>query len=169
MAKILFSLSLLAFLSGCSTRSFDTSGPITEHRFIPQEDFLRISEYFTGREPLTDRVYIRTMPEDRGGYYWILPVRSKMVAQQPLLIALSVQVPGDPAIRKFNLRPDRQLTKKQTLWIGLTGSDWPDPDLPPVAWQLSILSEDGTAIETRESFLWTSHPEEVGENVDATQ
>jgi len=152
-------LLLLVLFTGCANHHFETSEPTTENRYIAREDFLRISEYFTGREPQTDRVFIRSVPEKRAGYYWILPVDQTIVEQQPIRIELWVQRPGSPEIIEFRLLPQRNLDRSQTLWIGLTGEDWPNEDLAPVAWKLSLLSSEGREILSRQSYLW---PEESG-------
>ncbi len=149
---------LLSLLWGCSTHSFDTEGPITENRFIPEEDFLRISEYFTGREPETDRIYVRTDPEARGGYYWIFPITAEMEEADIARVDLWVQIPGNPQVRRFRLTPERIPRQGQSLWVGLTGVDWPGIKFGPVAWKISILSAAGEPVETRTSYLWTENP-----------
>ncbi|MGE9291127.1 MAG: hypothetical protein ACQKBT_09065, partial [Puniceicoccales bacterium] len=136
--RIIGKLFLLAFLTGCTSHSTHSSGPLTEHRYIPAKDFLRISEYFTGQEPQTDRIYVRTDPESRGGYFWIFPISDEMSARNIGEILLSVQIPGDPEVQRFTLTPDRPASTGATLWIGLTGHDWPGIQFGPVAWHLTI-------------------------------
>ncbi|MBC2602192.1 hypothetical protein [Puniceicoccus vermicola] len=162
---------LLALLTACSTPTTQTSGPATEHRYIPEEDFFRISEYFTGQEPETDRIYVRTDPEVRGGYFWILPITKEMSQRDIGEIHLSVQIPGDPEMKEFTLEPERSASSGATLWIGLTGLDWPGIQFGPVAWNLQILDPEGKVLEERESYLWSvdSPPAATGTQTPANE
>ncbi|MEJ1973342.1 MAG: hypothetical protein WDM96_13040 [Lacunisphaera sp.] len=38
--------------------------------------------------------------------------------------------------------------------IGLTGADWPDAKLHPVAWKLQFLAADGHELASEVSYLW---------------
>ena len=38
--------------------------------------------------------------------------------------------------------------------IGLTGLDWPDAKLRPVAWKLQFLADDGHVLASEASYLW---------------
>lgn len=157
--RIIGKLLLLLLLAGCSTNQVDPARLPTENRYIPEEDFLRISEYFTGREPQTDRVPLRSNPDARGGYYWILPVDASLVEAQPIRIDLWVHRPGSPETLSFTLRPERTLDTDQTLWIGLTGEDWPNEELGPIAWKIEVTSPEEKTLLVRRSFLW---PEDSG-------
>jgi len=147
---ILFLLYILV-LSGCQTipKSNDASG--VEHRYVPREDLVRISEYFTRREHPGNRIYLRSDPETREGYYWIVAIPEKMRNAVGRTV-LEVQVPGDPATRTYDFPVPP--SGGSTVWAGLTGADWPSPKARPVAWRFSLLDEDGKILFERESFLW---------------
>jgi hypothetical protein len=38
--------------------------------------------------------------------------------------------------------------------LGLTGPDWPDPKINPVAWRLTLLEADGRVLGMERSYLW---------------
>lgn len=40
------------------------------------------------------------------------------------------------------------------LYLGLTGSDWPDEDIRPLAWHIELLDDKGTVLTEWKSFLW---------------
>jgi hypothetical protein len=40
------------------------------------------------------------------------------------------------------------------LNLGLTGPDWPDLKVNPVAWKLDILTADGKRLASEKSYLW---------------
>lgn len=156
--RIIGKILLLVLLGGCSSGPKQPTGPLTENRYIRAEDFSRISEFFTGKEPETDRIFVRSDPENRGGYYWIFPIHEEFAKLGVGEILLSVQVPGNPEIREFALTSSRPMDSGTTLWVGLTGEDWPDAELRPIAWQIRILSPDGNILVQRESYLWQSTP-----------
>jgi hypothetical protein len=41
------------------------------------------------------------------------------------------------------------------VFVGLTGEDWKDPLLKPLAWRISLLSKKGVTLGQRQSFLWS--------------
>lgn len=39
-------------------------------------------------------------------------------------------------------------------YFGITGSDWPNPEVNPLAWKVSIKDFEGSLIAEKQSFLW---------------
>ncbi|MEM0965734.1 MAG: hypothetical protein AAGJ81_06270 [Verrucomicrobiota bacterium] len=137
----------------CSSRKNDVSKQLVEQRYSTEEDFTRISEFFTGREPVGGRVYLRTSPDSREGYYWIVP--SEDLPDQPSVAKLTVQLPGSPEWIHYEFPISEAERERSVFWLGITGEDWPGRKFHPIAWQLSFQSEEGTVLYSRDSFLWT--------------
>ena len=156
--QIFGKLFLLLILAACCGHPKDPKHLLTENRYIPEEDFLRISEYFTGREPKTDRILLRSQDDSRGGYYWIFGIEGKLEENEIAEVVLEVQIPGSPETESFIFSVDQSLTDSNTLWIGLTGTDWPGPKFRPVAWRILFLSPQDEEILLRESYLWDLTP-----------
>jgi hypothetical protein len=44
--------------------------------------------------------------------------------------------------------------RSKVFQLGLTGPDWPDSEINPVAWKLELRSADGQVLASAQSFLW---------------
>jgi len=114
--------------------------------------FKRISEYFTGVENTGGEVVLRTHPEKRGGYYFLVRL-THAGAPQAVKFILTLITP-DSAVSKVFTFPATVPDGKTVFNLGLTGADWTNPKLNPVAWKLDITDESGRAIAKEKSFLW---------------
>lgn len=113
--------------------------------------FKRISEYFSGKENTGGQLILRTDPEQRSGYYFQLRINSTAAVDAKLV--LQVITPDTATPRTFNFTTT--LTGPKTMLnLGLTGVDWPDLKINPVAWRLGILSADGKLLASESSYLW---------------
>ena len=114
--------------------------------------FKRIAEYFDGQEHSGGEIVLRTNSGDRGGYYFLTrianpgaPVGAKLVLQ--------VVMPGTAAPRSFTF-PTSLSSGSVVFNLGLTGADWPDKRVHPVAWKLDVVTSDGQMLTTEQSYLW---------------
>jgi len=158
--RILFSALLCLFLVACASTPKDealTSVDILEikPRYIDGATFVRIGEFLTGKENTGDRVIIRSKPEDRSGYYFTL-VLDESVRRLPqgTVIVGEFYVPGQtqPISINFKMPPNRPKTHE--VFVGLTGSDWPDQEAVPGAWRFTIKDPNGKELGSEKSFLW---------------
>lgn len=140
---------------GCLSVPDDRAEVLPENRYVEKADFQRIGEYFTGEEVAGSRVYLRSDPGRRAGWYWIIPAGDVPSEGGVGKAVVEVQIPGSPAVETFSFRIDQPVPGKAVFWIGLTGGDWPDPELRPVAWRIGLFSPAGDGIYSRESFLWS--------------
>lgn len=114
--------------------------------------FKRISEYFTGRESTGGQIVLRSTPDNREGYYFLIrlknegaPLEAKFVFQvistvstNPVEFAFATTIPAESSV--FNL--------------GLTGPHWPGKETNAIAWKLDILDGNGRVLATDQSYLW---------------
>ena len=115
--------------------------------------FESISEYFTGREAHSGRVVLRTHADQRAGYYYLVRVANSGPAQSAIKFSLAVITPTSADTKTYSF--PATLGAGQTVFeLGLTGGDWPDAKLRPVAWKLELLASDGAVLATAKSFLW---------------
>ena len=114
--------------------------------------FKRISEYFTGRENTGGEAMIRTHPDQRAGYYFLVRVTNPGA---PLTVKFNLQLilPSNTKLQTFTFPADFR-TGDTVLNLGLTGEDWPNPKANPVAWKLDILGPDGHVLASEKSYLW---------------
>ena len=123
------------------------------------ESFDRISEYFNGQENTGGQTFLRTQPADRAGYYFFVRTKNRAAPVEAASVVVSVITPDSPHPKVFANFPATALPKGGHVFqIGLTGADWPDAQLQPVAWQLRFLAADGTELLRHQSFLWSQPP-----------
>lgn len=116
------------------------------------DSFKRISEYFTNRENTGGETVLRSHPDQRAGYYFLVRAANPGT---PLAVRLSVQMvaPTDAKPRTYDFAAELK-SGQNVLNLGLTGPDWPDAKANPVAWKLSLLAADGRLLASEESYLW---------------
>lgn len=115
--------------------------------------FKRIAEYFTGREHTGGEVLLRTYPEQRAGYYFLLRV-ADAGGPRDIRVRLTVFAPG-AAEPRTHVLPARLTGNSTVLNLGLTGPDWPDPKANPVAWKVEVLdAADEAVLAAATSYLW---------------
>ncbi len=121
--------------------------------------FKRISEYFTGRENTGGQLVLRTHPEERAGYYFLVRFAGATAGAE-VQVRLTVIRPTKPdgVVHTFQAR---LAGESPVLNLGLTGSDWPDQEADAVAWKLDVLSADGAQVlATATSYLWDKPKEQ---------
>lgn len=136
-----------------------TSVPINYASFYwkDEEDFKRISEYFTDEENPGSNITVRSNPESRSGLYMILNLESGNVIPAGSVAELRYFHPKKSGIQtcRWTL-PEFRAASGRELRLGLTGGDW-ERSLSrkrPSAWQISATAPDGTLLFRRDSYLW---------------
>lgn len=114
--------------------------------------FKRISEYFDDKENTGGETVLRTHPDQRAGYYFLVRVDNPGAALDAKFV-LHVILPSTstPHTYTFNARLP---TGRTVLDLGLTGPDWPDRKLNAVAWQLEVRDPDDKVLSSEKSYLW---------------
>jgi len=114
--------------------------------------FKRISEYFSGKENTGGQLILRTHPDQRSGYYFLLRINHTGAASNTQAV-LQVITPDTATPRIFKF-PTSLTDGKTLLNLGLTGADWPDLKINPVAWRLELLDAEGKLLAAQNSYLW---------------
>jgi len=148
-------------LAGCSTprKSAEPSFKIVEiiPRYIETQEFMRISEYMTGRENPGRRVIIRTNPRQRDGYYFVLVLNRNVRKLPPdayIQGELYTSKSLDLQTRRFDL--PSTLPNTREIFIGLTGDDWPrGEDDKPSAWRFTLKNSKEEILAQKKSYLWS--------------
>jgi hypothetical protein len=118
------------------------------------ESFERISEYFGKDEDAPNQLILRTRPDTRPGYYFLVRVKNSAAALADAKIELQVITPFAPEPKTYNFSCSLP-AGSHALNLGLTGTDWPgQPKDEVVAWQLRVLSSSGTELVKAQSYLW---------------
>jgi hypothetical protein len=117
------------------------------------ESFERISEYFNGEENTGREVVLRTHPEERAGFYFLVRVANPGDLLSNARFVLNVISPASPD-PKETVFPVEVPRRSKVFQLGLTGPDWTNSEIHPVAWKLELRSADGQVLASAQSFLW---------------
>ncbi|HTB63347.1 MAG TPA: hypothetical protein VK737_07130 [Opitutales bacterium] len=162
-----WALAMLAMLAACTTPRSATSGPpgvstegvaIThvDHRFMVEDDFKRISEYFTGVENTSGRVIERTDPKNRTGYYFIVALEWHPHTTLPTGTRAELDYVREdtPDVHHAQFTFSQDAGTWHEILLGLTGADWPDKNTKLVAWKVTLKDATGSVLASYQSFLW---------------
>lgn len=155
-----FLLGLLCLLcaSCASTRKQALNSVTIEEikpRLIEEQQFMRVSEYMTGKEYTGDRLILRTTPEARTGYYFTIVLDEstrRLPAGTVIVGEFYTQKSLDLQEYTFTLPAKRPKTKE--IFVGLTGEQWPEGTTTPAAWRFTIKDANGAVLATDKSYLW---------------
>lgn len=151
MRSALLTLILAAFVSIASAAEVEFLRVWPGWR--EADSFDRISEYLGRGENTGGHLVLRTQPEVRAGYYFL--VRIKCAAAIPAAnFTVSVVRPDTPEAKTH--RFSTVLPAKETVvQLGLTGTDWPaGAKANPVAYRIVLTAADGRVLGEHQSFLW---------------
>ncbi|NBB80249.1 MAG: hypothetical protein GVY36_12540 [Verrucomicrobia bacterium] len=125
-------------------------------RYIDAEQLTRVSEYFTGQENTGNRVFLRTSPEAKSGYYFTLILDEK-VRRLPkgTTIIGEFYAPEEVDLQRYTFTLPNRRPKTKEIFVGLTGDDWPGADAIPAAWRFTIKGPNGNTLGESQSFLWS--------------
>jgi hypothetical protein len=118
------------------------------------DPYMRISEYFNGRVNMGGRIILRTHPEARAGFYFLVRVKTDLALVSGVRFVVQMILPSSPLPKTFIFPTDLPAHGK-VYELGLTGIDWPGKKIYPVAWKLDLLGADGQLLSTQQSFLWS--------------
>lgn len=147
---ITFFSVLLSAVSPLSAVSIKEGYP----RHMETGDFVRLSEYFTGKEASGNRTIRRSQPDHREGEYFVLEL-DQATGQLPAgtQAVLEVIPSNSKESRSYSYTIDPNEASGSILYLGITGTDWESPEIQPVAWKAELIS-NGTTLASWKSFLW---------------
>ena len=124
--------------------------------FFTVKDFKRIPEFFTGREFSGWKVYCRSNPKVRDGFYFVVKVGGK---KQKLPISshwiVDWVTSADPMVKTQKVSISNLKLFGKEVFVGLTGDHWSDRSLKPLAWRLRLIDDQGITLGSSQSFLWS--------------
>lgn len=137
--------------------AFAQAGPLTiKHVYIGWREaasFKRISEYFSGQENTHGEAMLRTHPDQRGGFYFLVRVSNPGPARA-IKVALHVITSGNARPTDYHFSTELKAGGETVLNLGLTGEDWTDSKGNPVAWKLDLTAGEGQLLASETSYLW---------------
>lgn len=149
------SLSFLFILSFLPFSIWAAEARFVSVRYLEKQAFLRISEYFDGKENTGNRLICRSKPDIRAGLYIVLSLKeSTRKLPSDLVARWQVISPKGPNPVEHRIAVPNDRPRGKDLFVGLTGSDWPDPEVRPVAWKFTLETSEGKVLLARKSYLW---------------
>jgi hypothetical protein len=143
--------ALLAFSSLTQLSAVSVESAYT--RYYEDGEIRPIGQYF-GAKLIGQRfrTVVASQPDAPAGHYFIAEVKGLKSAG-----AASARITYYPSSEKRSGIHTWDLTKaplKKWLYLGLTGSDWPSPEVTALAWKLELLDSAGNVLSEWKSFLW---------------
>jgi hypothetical protein len=151
--RSLFAFYLFAAAGLLSIRAADVEFVRVWPGWRDAESFDRITEYFTGQENTGREVILRTHPDQRAGFYYLVRVMNSAAMFPGAKFVLQTISPTNPE-PKIATFPVDLPSRAKVFQLGLTGADWPDRKAHPVAWKLELRSADNQVLASAQSFLW---------------
>ena len=149
--KLLTSGLLLALLPSLYPETKITS--ISEV-YRTENDFVRIPEYFTGKEYFGKQVVIRT-GKGRAGLYFVLELNHPLFNLPEKSSALVRVIRSDhPEAKLYKFELPRKKISGSEILLGITGTDWNSSEIKPVAWRIELQDKNGKLRAAKHSFLW---------------
>lgn len=130
------------------------------YRYIPEDNFMRLTEFFDGEENPGVRKLVRSTQEQRSGFYFVLRIKPgwKSLPEGSVLRVHYVQKDQiRPVVYDFELNEEVRSWKGE-IFFGLTGKQWLAQGGEPIAWKLELLNPEGNVLAVKESFLWKEMP-----------
>ena len=145
---------LFVLLYACRAFAFDIVSAYPQ--FMEEQSFQRISEFFSGTEKSGPYLIVRTQPDVRGGEYFIITLDKRVrTLPEGTRIKLEVVRPDSNTPPAYTLEIPSKRPNTRQICAGITGSDWPDADIRPLAWKISFINSEGKIIAQKQSYLWT--------------
>lgn len=120
-----------------------------------EESFKRISELFDGKENSGGEMLMRTQPGSRDGMYFL--VRIAGAAAGEARFEVDIIMPGSPDPVRFQFPASLPPARRGSVFqLGLTGSDWPDAKVHPIAWRVVLHGAGDSELAAAQSFLWSA-------------
>ena len=123
-------------------------------RYEQPETFKRIGEYLGGKEHYNHRIVMRTQNDSRGGYYWIIRRsrhRGVIPAGGKFVLEYYPAKSGTAIKHEYAVA---ESSAERTIYLGVTGGDWPSEGAKPLAWRIQLLDADGKVLAGEQSYLW---------------
>ena len=114
--------------------------------------FKRISEYFSGKENTSGTLVLRTHPDQRSGFYFLVRA-SNPGAPVTVKVNVVLITPTDNKPKTYTFSTELR-SGANVLNLGLTASDWPDAKANPVAWKIDFVDASDRVLASEKSYLW---------------
>jgi hypothetical protein len=147
-----FLFTLMGGLFFAATPVFAVRFVDVEAKYLDSGYFKHFAEYFTGNEVQGDRLVLRSVLEERAGFYFVCAFDDAPVAGQNIQIEYIPQ--GSNKVKSYTFEIGQNPGLFTDVFAGLTGKDWPGEEVPMMAWKISLLNRQGTLLAEKKSFAW---------------
>ncbi|MCC5835882.1 MAG: hypothetical protein JJU20_14240 [Opitutales bacterium] len=116
--------------------------------------FQRIQEFFTGREAPGRRTIIRTDPDNRDGQYFLINLTRSVARSDVHSVEIEVITTESKDTQQLVfLLSDALRVRGSWIYCGVTGDDWPNRNVRPLAWIARLKDSEGRLLDEWESFV----------------
>ena len=139
-----------ALIAGAADLRIETAytRSYTEEAIRPLREYFREAESRQGF-----RTVVASRPEDPAGQYFIIRLEGEtgkgaVTRAEMTLFATESKEPREVEWDLQGIDPRRW------LYLGITGADWPEKAVQPLAWHIRLIDSTGRMLAEWKSFLW---------------
>ena len=126
--------------------------------FLHDQAFRRLPELFTGVEYTGNKIFVRSTPEERSGFYFVVIVNGEAQdISEKYKWEISWVSSSNPELMCKNFPQNNTDFFKKEIFIGLTGKDWSDESVYPLAWRIRLLDEQSSTLAESKVFCGKSN------------
>ncbi len=144
---------LLAVLATAGARAADPQFTLVWPQWHSADSFQSYYEYHTGRELTGKWIILRSQPEERSGLYFTVRLNNPEAEVVGAKFVLSVINPDATDTKVYSF-PANIPAGRRVFEVGITGRDWSNSHIQPVAWDMELQGPDGRVLAKKSSFLW---------------
>ena len=131
----------------------DSSQLKTSLTYKEHSDFVRLPEFFNGRENTGQRLIVRSQSDSRSGLYFSLSLNVLEIPERAT-VHLDIVRNSSPEPHSFKDGLTSVFINGSRASCWFDWKDWSGPEERPVAWHLQLLDGDGEIFASEKSFLW---------------
>jgi len=122
-------------------------------RYYEAGEIRSIPQYF-GANLLGQRfrTIVASNPDQPSGQYFITRIDSSS-NDLPVSARMSLYSTASKELSEWTWDLE-DIRLDNWVYLGLTGEDWPDKEVLPLAWRIELLDSAGTTLAEWKSFLW---------------
>ncbi len=122
-------------------------------RYYEDGDIRPISQYFGAKlSGQGFRAVVASQPDAPSGQYFI--ARLEGARDGAPSTARMTYLPSNSKRMSTHEWDLSGVPLRKWLYLGLTGTDWPDTEVAPLVWRIELLDASGTVVAAWNSFLW---------------
>lgn len=131
--------------------------------YLNKHQATHLGDRLLGEEYTEGYLTIRSQDKARAGMYCYVMLSGVSEIAKDCVIELSIDTSDKAKVKTYKFIVPQTESVFREIKLGLTGSDWKDPEANVNAWKLVIKSPEGKLLAEKRSWLWSIKEERESE------